>query len=135
MVCRWGGVLCGSGSLSDEEEDDELDESEEACSGVPCAGLSPSGSSRGRRGFEGPDTKPGSLSGGGLASAVVSIGGGSSTCMWVAVLSSAAVGGAPRSTYLDPAMFYGLVGLLLGGYRRYEFPMKSPFGGVLGLLL
>ena len=31
--------------------------------------------------------------------------GGSSNCMWVAVLSSAAVGGAPRSTYFDPAMF------------------------------
>ena len=67
VVCRWDGVLCGSGSLSDEEEDDELDESEEAFSGVPRAGLSPSGSSLGRRGFEGPDTKPGSLSGGGLA--------------------------------------------------------------------
>ena len=74
MVCRCDGVLCGSGSLSDEEDDGELDESEEACSGVPCAGLSPSGSSLGLWGFEGPDTKPGSLAGGGLASAVVSIG-------------------------------------------------------------
>ena len=54
--------------------------------------------------FREPDAKPGSP-GGGLASAEVSIGGGSSTCMWVAVLSSAAVGVAPRSTYLDPTIF------------------------------
>ena len=98
-------VLCGSGSLSDEEEDDELGESDEALSGVPRAGLSTSGSSLWRREFEGPGALPGPRSGGGLASDVVSIGGGSSTCMWVAVLSSAAVGGAPRSTYLDHAMF------------------------------
>ena len=45
IVGRWTVVLCGSGSLSDEEEDDELDESEEALSGVPRAGLSTSGSS------------------------------------------------------------------------------------------
>ena len=35
------------------------------------------------------------------------MGGGSSTCIWVAVRSSAAVGGAPKSTYLDPAMLFG----------------------------
>ena len=61
VVCRCGGVLCGSGSLSDEEEDDELDESDEVFSGVPRAGLSPSGSSRGRCVFWEPDAKPGSI--------------------------------------------------------------------------
>ena len=61
MVCRCVGVLFGSGSLSDEDEDDELDESDEALSGVPRAGLSPSGSSRVLVGFWDPDAKPGSL--------------------------------------------------------------------------
>ena len=32
VVCRCDGVLCGSGSLSDEEDYDEPDESEEAFS-------------------------------------------------------------------------------------------------------
>ena len=98
--------MCGSGSLSDDEEDESEDDDDEDCA-VPAGGLSPSGSSTigvglvsGRRE---PDDKPGSLLG--LSS---SIGGGSSTCIWVAVLSSAAVGTAPRSTYRDPIMSLGL---------------------------
>ena len=59
--CRCVGSLFGSGSLSDEDEDDELDESDDALSGVPRAGLSPSGSSRVLVGFWDPDAKPGSL--------------------------------------------------------------------------
>ena len=94
--------MCGSGSLSDDEDVESEDDDDEDCS-VLAGGISPSGSSAmgvglvtGRRE---PDDNPGSLLG--LSS---SIGGGSSTCMWVAVLSSATVGRAPRSTYREPIM-------------------------------
>ena len=96
------GVRCGSGSLSDEV-DEELEEDEDDELGGALLGVrSLSGSSRIRlagRAILGPGRSddcedcPGSL------------GGGSSTCMWVAVLSSAGVGIAPRSTYRDPAIF------------------------------
>ena len=95
------GVRCGSGSLSDEV-DEELEEDEDDELGGALLGVrSLSGSSRIRltgRAILGigrleDEDCPGSL------------GGGSSTCMCVAVLSSAGVGIAPRSTYRDPAIF------------------------------
>ena len=94
------GVLCGSGSLSDEE-DEELDEDEAELGVVRLGGRSPSGSSRARTVCPRSQTWPwaGCLSG-------VS-GGGPSTCMWVAVRSSVAVGMAPRSTYREPAILCG----------------------------
>ena len=92
--------MCGSGSLSDDEDVESEDDDDEDCP-VLAGGISPSGSSAmgvgldtGRRE---PDDNPGSLLG--LSS---SIGGGSSTCIWVSVLSSATVGVAPRSTYREP---------------------------------
>ena len=102
VFCLVGGVLCGSGSSSDDEVEDESEEESDESSGVDLSGgRSPSGSSRARvlesvlwRPEEVPDCR-GVLSD-------TSIGGGSSTCICVAVLSSAAVGMAPRSTYLDP---------------------------------
>ena len=102
MFCLVGGVLCGSGSSSDDEVDDESEEESDESSGVDLSGgRSPSGSSRARvlvSGPRAPEDVPGCC--GGLSD--TSIGGGSSTCICVAVLSSAAVGTAPRSTYLDP---------------------------------
>ena len=95
------GVRCGSGSLSDDV-DEELEEDDDELGGALLGVRSLSGSSRIRlagRAILGPGRSddcedcPGSL------------GGGSSTCMWVAVLSSAGVGIAPRSTYRDPAIF------------------------------
>ena len=101
-VCLVGGVLCGSGSSSDDEVEDESEEESDESSGVDLSGgRSPSGSSRARvlgSGLWGPEEVPGCR---GVLSDT-SIGGGSSTCICVAVLSSAAVGMAPRSTYLDP---------------------------------
>ena len=82
-----------------EESEEESDES----SGVDLfGGRSPSGSSRTRvliSGLWALGKVPGCRD---VELSDTSIGGGSSTCMCVAVLSSAAVGTAPRSTYLDP---------------------------------
>ena len=102
VFCLVGGVLCGSGSSSDDEVEDESEEESDESSGVNLSGgRSPSGSSRARvlgSGLWEPEDVPGCS--GELSD--TSICGGSSTCMRVAVLSSAAVGMAPRSTYLDP---------------------------------
>ena len=95
------GVRCGSGSLSDDV-DEELEEDDDELGGALLGVRSLSGSSRMRSAgrailgtcrSDGCEDCPGSL------------GGGSSTCMWVAVLSSAGVGIAPKSTYRDPAIF------------------------------
>ena len=102
VFCLVGGVLWGSGSSSDDEVDEESEEESDESSGVDLSGgRSPSGSSRTRVPVFGlwalrkvPGCRDVELSD-------TSIGGGSSTCMRVAVLSSAAVGTAPRSTYLD----------------------------------
>ena len=103
VFCRCCGVVCGSGSESDDDDEEELDEEEEEeyC-GDPRTGCSPSGSSRTRVCGSGLIVA-GPLSCRGRSSDS-SIGGGSSTCIWVAVLSSAAVGMGPKSTYLDPVM-------------------------------
>ena len=102
VFCLVGGVCCGSGSSSDDEVEDESEEESDESSGVDLSGgRSPSGSSRARvlgSGLWEPEDVPGCC--GELSD--TSIGGGSSTCICVAVLSSAAVGIAPRSTYLDP---------------------------------
>ena len=99
----WEGVLCGSGSLSDKE-DEELDEDDDELGVVRLGGRSPSGSSLvwlagraivGGRGSVDCEDCPDMF------------GGGSSTCMWVAVRSSVAVGMAPRPTYREPAMLCG----------------------------
>ena len=105
VVCLCCGVVCGSGSESEDDDEEESEEEEEVSSGVPRAGCSPSGSSRARVCGSGLWTLDvaGPLSGRWLSSDS-SIGGGSSTCIWVAVLSSATVGIAPKSTYLDPVM-------------------------------
>ena len=108
VCCLCCGVVCGSGSESEDDDEEELEEDEdEVSSGVPRAGCSPSGSSRARVCGSGLGTLvvAGPLSGRGWSSDS-SIGGGSSTCIWVAVLSSAAVGMAPKSTYLDPVMSF-----------------------------
>ena len=101
VFCPCGGVLCGSGALSDDEDDESEDDDDED-GAVLVGGRSPSSSSGVGVGLvtggREPDDKPGSLVG-----RMSSIGGGSSTCICVAVLSSAAVGMAPRSTDLDPA--------------------------------
>ena len=47
VVCLCGGVVCGSGSVSEDDDEEEAEE-EEVSSGVPRAGCSPSGSSRAR---------------------------------------------------------------------------------------
>ena len=97
------GVLCGSGPPYDEE-DEGLDEDGDELGVVRLGGRSPSSSSRvrvvgraivGGRSSVGCEDCPG-----------VSAGGGSSTCMRVAVCSSVAVGMAPRSTYREPAMLF-----------------------------
>ena len=102
MFCLTGGVLCGSGSSSDDEDEEESEEESDDSSGVDLfGGCSPSGSSRARvlgSGLWEPEAVAGCCG----EFSETSIGGGSSTCMCVAVLSSAAVGTAPRSTYLDP---------------------------------
>ena len=102
VFCLVGGVLCGSGSSSDDEvEDESEEESDESSEFDLSGGRSPSGSSRARvlgSGLWGPEEVPGCR--GVLPD--TSIGGGSSTCICVAVLSSAAVGMSPKSTYLDP---------------------------------
>ena len=97
------GVLCGSGSLSDEE-DEELDEDEDEFGVVWLVGRSPSGSSRIRVGVRA--VVGGWLSVGCEDCPGVSAGGGSPTCMRVAVRSSVAVGMAPRSTYREPAILF-----------------------------
>ena len=108
MVVGGGcGCLCGSGSLSELSED-ESEEDDDDGGGRPVGGCSLSGSSRIRgRCCEGPDGKPGSLC---LLLLSVSIGGGSSICMRVAVRCSASVGIAPRSTYWIPPNLFDLVG-------------------------
>ena len=95
------GVLCGSGSLSEEVSDGESEEEEDDENVCLVGGRSPSSSSRGPINHcdGGPDDKPGPLLGRLTSS---SIGGGSSICIWVAVRYPAAVGGAPKSTYRDP---------------------------------
>ena len=102
VFCLVGGVLCGSGSSSDDEVEEESEEESDESSGVDLSGgRSPSGSSRARvlgSGLWEPEEVPGCC--GELSD--TSIGGNSSTCICVAVLSSAAVGMAPKSTYLDP---------------------------------
>ena len=102
VFCLVGGVLCGSGSSSDDEVDEESEEESDESSGVDLSGgRSPSGSSRTRvlvSGLWALEDVPGCW----VELSDTSIGGGSSTCICVAVLSSAAVGAAPRSTYLDP---------------------------------
>ena len=99
--------LCGSGSLSDEEEDEESEDEEDDDGVVLFGGRSPSGSSGARLAvLTGRSREPVARCCGRLLPVSVSIGGGSSTCIWVAVRSSAAVGGAPKSTYLDPAMLF-----------------------------
>ena len=90
-----------SGSLSDEE-DQELDEDDDELGVVRLGGRSPSGSSRVR--VTGRAMVGGRLSVDCEDCPGVS-GGGSSTCMWVAVRSSVAVGMAPRLTYREPAIF------------------------------
>ena len=94
VFCSGGGVLCGSGSLTDDEDEESEDDDDED-GAVLVGGRSPSSSSGvgvGRvTGGRKPDDKPGSLLG-----RSSSVGGGSSTCIWVADLSSAAVGTAPR---------------------------------------
>ena len=106
MFCLVGGVLCGSGSSPDDEVEEESEEESQESSGVDLSGgRSPSGSSRARvlgSGLWEPEDAPGCC--GELSD--TSIGGGSSICMCVAVLSSAAVGMAPKSTYLDPVMSF-----------------------------
>ena len=101
--CLVSGVLCGSGSSSDDEVEEESEEESDESSGVDLSGgRSPSGSSRTRvlvSGLWALSEVPGCRD---VELSDTSIGGGSSTCMCVAVLSSAAVGTAPRSTYLDP---------------------------------
>ena len=103
VFCLVGGVLCGSGSSSDDEVEEECEEESDESSGVDLSGgRSPSGSSRTRvlvSGLWAPEDVPGCRD---VELSDTSIGGGSSTCICVAVLSSAAVGTAPRSTYLDP---------------------------------
>ena len=102
VFCLTGGVLGGSGSSSDDEDEEESEEESDDSSGVDLfGGCSPSGSSRARvlgSGLWEPEEVPGCC--GELPD--TPIGGGSSTCICAAVLSSAAVGMAPRSTYLDP---------------------------------
>ena len=102
VFCLVGGILCGSGSSSDDEVVEESEEESDESSGVDLSGgRSPSGSSRTRvlvSGLWALEDVPGCW----VELSDTSIGGGSSTCMCVAVLSSAAVGTAPRSTYLDP---------------------------------
>ena len=96
------GVLCGSCSPSDDV-DEELEEDDDELGGTLLGVRSLSGSSRMRsagRASLGKDRS------GGREGCPGSLGGGSSTCMWVAVLSSAGVGMAPKSTYRDPAMFW-----------------------------
>ena len=96
------GGLCGSGSLSDEEEDEESDDEEDEESIARRGVCSPSGSSGARLAV----LAGGRCGGRRRVPASVSMGGGSSTCIWVAVLSSTAVGIAPKSTYRDPAMLF-----------------------------
>ena len=104
VFCSGGGVLCGSGSLSDDEDDESEDDDDED-GAVLVGGRSPSSSSGVGVGLvtggREPDDKPGSLVG-----RISSIGGGSSTCIWVASLSSMAVGMAPKSTHLDPVISF-----------------------------
>ena len=102
VFCLVGGVCCGSGSSPDDEVEDESDEESDESSGDDLSGgCSPSGSSRARvlgSILWGLEEVPGCR---GILSDT-SMGGGSSTCICVAVLSSAAVGMSPKSTYLDP---------------------------------
>ena len=103
VFCLVGGILCGSGSSSDDEVVEESEEESDESSGVDLlGGRSPSGSSRTQvlvSGLWALSEVPGCRD---VELSDASIGGGSSTCMCVAVPSSAAVGTAPRSTYLDP---------------------------------
>ena len=102
VFCLVGGVCCGSGSSSDDEVEDESEEESDESSGVDLSGgCSPSGSSRARV-LGSVLWVPGVVPGCRGALSGTSIGGGSSTCICVAVLSSAAVGMSPKSTYLDP---------------------------------
>ena len=94
--------LCGSGSLSDEEEDEESEDEEDDDGVVLFGGCPPSSSSGARLAV----LAGGRCGGRRRVPASVSMGGGSSTCIWVAVLSSTAVGIAPKSTYRDPAMLF-----------------------------
>ena len=102
VFCLVSGVLCGSGSSSDDEVEEESEEESDESSGVDLSGgRSPSGSSRTRvlvSGLWALEDVPGCW----VELSDTSIGGGSSTCICVAVLSSAAVGMSPKSTYLDP---------------------------------
>ena len=106
VFCLVGGVCCGSGSSSDEEVEDESEEESDESSGVDLSGgCSPSGSSRARvleSILRGPEEVPGCRS----VLSDTSMGGGSSTCICVPVLSSAAVGMSPKSTYLDPGRLW-----------------------------
>ena len=89
VFCLVGGVCCGSVSSSDDEVEDDSEEESDESSGVDLSGgRSPSGSSRARvlgSGLWEPEDAPGCC--GELSD--TSIGGGSSICMCVAVLSSA----------------------------------------------
>ena len=88
------GVRCGSGSLSDDVGE-ELEEDDDELEGALLGVRSLSGSSRMRLAGR---AILGTCRSGGREGCPGSFGGGSSTCMWVAVLSSAGVGMAPRST-------------------------------------
>ena len=106
VFCLVGGVCCGSGSSSDDEVEDESEEESDESSGVDLSGgCSPSGSSRARV-LGSVLWMAGVLPCCRDAPSGTSIGGGSSTCIWVAVLSSTTVGMAPKSTYLDPVMAF-----------------------------
>ena len=134
VVCRCDGVLFGSGSLSDEEEEDELDESDEALSGVPRAGLSPSGSSRVLAGFREPDAKPGSPGVVWRQPWYPLVVVHQLACGWQFFLRQLSVLLRDPRIWIQP-YFCGLRGLLLGEYRKCGFPTKLPFGDVRGLLL
>ena len=87
MLCLVAGVLCGSGSSSDDEVEDESEEESDESSGVDLSGgRSPSGSSRAQvlgSVLWVAEVVPGCR---GVLPGT-SIGGGSSTCICVAVLS------------------------------------------------
>ena len=44
VLCRWGGVMCGSGSLSEDESDGKLEDEDEGEGACRVGGRSPYGS-------------------------------------------------------------------------------------------